>query len=276
MCMTTVSYLGPQGTFTEQAAHALFPDGFEPHLVSSPAEAIAAVSSGLVDAAVVAVENSVDGAVTATFDALVGVDVTITAEVDLAISFTIAGTLPARRFATHPIAYQQVKHWVEAHSPGATFVPASSNAAAADMVVAGEADACACPHPAAVSRGLPVLATDVADHTKARTRFLSVEKQKHERVPGATYRTSVAFTLPNQPGTLVRALTEFATRGVDLTRIESRPTKTSLGTYIFYCDLIGHASDPAVAESLAALREHAESLEFLGSWPAARSDMGDN
>ncbi|EPD68479.1 hypothetical protein HMPREF1219_01660 [Corynebacterium pyruviciproducens ATCC BAA-1742] len=265
--MTTVSFLGPQGTFTEQAARALVP-GLTPHLVSSPAEAIAACALGLSDAAVVAIENSVDGAVTATFDALVDAGVTITAEVDLAISFTIAGTLPARRFATHPIAYQQVKNWVEEHSPGAEFVPASSNAAAADMVVAGEADACACPQPAAFSRGLPVLATDVADHARARTRFLLVEKHPRERVPGATYRTSVAFTLPNEPGTLVGALTEFASRSVDLTRIESRPTKTQLGTYIFYCDLLGHAEDEPVAAALAALKTKALNVELLGSWPA--------
>ena len=275
--MTTVSYLGPQGTFTEQAAHALVPEGFQPHLVSSPADAIAAVSSGRADAAVVAVENSVDGAVTATFDALVGAGITITAEVDLAISFTIAGTLPARRFATHPIAYQQVKNWVEAASPGVEFVPASSNAAAADMVATGEADACACPHPAAVSRGLPILATDVADHERARTRFLRVEKTAVAPPRrGITYRTSVAFTLPNKPGTLAHALTEFATRGVDLTRIESRPTKKALGTYVFYCDLIGHASFPSVAEALAAVRAHAENLEYLGSWPAAGDEMRDN
>ena len=266
--MTTVAYLGPAGTFTEVAVRSLV-DAATPRYTSSPGEAVALVAEGAVDLAVIAIENSVDGAVTASFDALVGANVMIVGEVDVPIAFAIGGSASGTRFATHPVAWQQVKGYVSEHFPDASFVPASSNAAAADMVVAGEADLCAAPLAAVEQRGLTVLATDVADVAGATTRFVAVAPLSAVGTATGNDRTAVVFSLPNEPGSLVSALTEFSSRGVDLTRIESRPTRVGLGEYIFYADLIGHVTDPLVTEALRGLHRRCTHVQFLGSWPAA-------
>ncbi|MFV8381473.1 prephenate dehydratase [Corynebacterium hindlerae] len=270
---TSVAYLGPQGTFTEMAALRLMPDA-ELVPVDSPAEAIAAPT----DFAVVAIENSVDGPVTPTFDALASIDTTqIYAETDIEVAFAImrSATSGTSTLATHPVAWQQVKGWVAQNLPGVKFVPASSNADAARMVADGEADYAAAPARAAEIYGLDTVAENVADVKGARTRFVLVGKRGRPTTRTGNDRTSVAFTLPNVPGSLVRALNEFAVRGVDLTRIESRPTREGLGTYRFYADIAGHIDDIPVAEALRALYLHAEHMHYLGSWPAATNNTGD-
>ena len=272
---TTVAYLGPAGTFTE-AALLQFDLGEVTGLtVSSPSEALGAVRSGAAQYAVVAIENSVDGAVTATFDALVESDerVQVFGEVDLPVEFAIMvrpGSRDRAKFATHPVAYQQVRSWIAQELPDAAFTPASSNAAAAEMVAQGEADVAAAPARAAEIYGLEIIESGVADVRGATTRFLLAGAPAAPPSPTGSDRTSVVFTLPNQPGSLVGALEEFAIRGVDLTRIESRPTRQELGTYRFYVDLVGHIEDEPVAEALRALWLRTEELVFVGSWPAAQ------
>jgi len=274
--MTRIAYLGPEGTFTEEAARRFDSTGqaeFVP--VDSPAAALKAVAESKTDWAVCAIENSVDGAVTTTADALVDTPgVQIYAETELSIAFAImtrAGeTLgSARRLATHPVAYSQVKRWVGEHAPGVEFVPASSNAAAAKMVADGEADVAAAPERAADLFGLDVHARGVADMETARTRFVLVGKQG--KVPAATGndRTAIVFRTPNKPGTLVGALQEFAVRGVDMSRIESRPTRKEPNTYNFFVDLVGHIDDEPIAQAIAAVGEQATQIRMLGSWPKA-------
>ena len=281
---TVVSYLGPAGTFTEAALLRLaqrgeFGDGEITQLpVNSPQQAVDAVREGTADFAVVAIENFVDGFVTPTYDALdQGSDVQIFAEEAIEVSFTIMarpGTTLAdiRTLATHPVAHQQVRQWMEHHLPQAAFLAASSNAAAAEAVAEGRADAAAAPDRAAHLFGLDVLAADVADIRGARTRFVVVGPRGVPTPRTGNDTTSVVFTLPNEPGTLVGALTEFAQRGVDLSRIESRPTRRVFGTYNFYVDLVGHIDDAPVAEALRALWLRAEDITFLGSWPAASGE----
>lgn len=272
--MTRIAYLGPAGTFTEQAARQFSIDGAEYEPVDSPAAALAALGAGA-DFAVCAIENSVDGAVTATADALAATPgVQIVGETELAIAFAVM-TRPgqslaaAARLATHPVAFQQVKGWVSGHAPNAEFVPAASNAAAAQMVADGQADIAVAPERAAELFGLQVHATDVADSATARTRFVLVAQQT--ALPAATGadRTAVVLRTPNMPGALVGVLQEFAARGVDMSRIESRPTRIEPNTYNFFIDLVGHAEDPAVAAALKAVEAKADSMLFLGSWPRA-------
>lgn len=277
--MSTVAYLGPHGTFTEAAAVQLRPqDTLLP--VHSPAEAAECVVSGAAQWAVVAIENSVDGPVTPTFDALASSpQLQIYAETELDVAFAILAKggqeLPeAPRFATHPVAWQQVKSWVAARWPKASFLPASSNADAARMVAESQADVAAAPERAAAIYGLEVLAASVADHKGARTRFVLLGRRGTPPQRTGHDRTAVSFTLPNEPGSLVGALNEFALRGVDLSRIESRPTRQEFGTYRFYADLWGHIEDIPVAEALRALYLRAEELHFLGSWPAASAQPG--
>ena len=256
---TTIAFLGPAGTFTEAAVHK-----FAAHLpqvetlpVGSPSEAVAAVRAGQAEYACVAIENSVDGAVTTTFDALVEAEpVQIYREVDIPVAFSIMtrhGAGDIARLSTHPVAFQQIRGWVKDNLPKVEFVPASSNAAAAEAVARGEADAAAAPARAAEIFGLETIAQGVADVEGAATRFVLVGRPGKPTARTGQDRTSVIFTLPNEPGSLVGALQDFAHRGVDLSRIESRPTREAFGTYRFYVDLIGHIDDQPVAEALRAL-----------------------
>ncbi|BAU97260.1 prephenate dehydratase [Corynebacterium suranareeae] len=281
---TVVAYLGPAGTFTEEALYkfadaGVFGDGeIEQLPAKSPQEAVDAVRSGVAQFAVVAIENFVDGPVTPTFDALdQGSNVQIIAEEELDIAFSIMarpGTTLAdvKTLATHPVGYQQVKNWMATNIPEATYLSASSNGAGAQMVAEGTADAAAAPSRAAQLFGLERLVDDVADVRGARTRFVAVRAQTAVAEPTGHDRTSVIFSLPNVPGSLVRALNEFANRGVDLTRIESRPTRKVFGTYRFHLDIAGHIRDIPVAEALRALYLHAEELVFVGSWPSNRAE----
>ena len=272
---TTIAFLGPAGTFTEAAVHK-----FAAHLpqvetmpVGSPSEAVAAVRAGQAEYACVAIENSVDGAVTTTFDAIVEAEpVQIYREVDIPVAFSIMtrpGKGDIRRLSTHPVAFQQIRGWVKHNLPEVEFVPASSNAAAAEAVARGDADAAAAPARAAEIFGLETIAQGVADVEGAATRFVLVGRPGRPTARTGQDRTSVIFTLPNEPGSLVGALQDLAHRGVDLSRIESRPTRETFGTYRFYVDLIGHIEDQPVAEALRALWLRTEVLLFLGSWPAA-------
>lgn len=279
----TVAYLGPQGTFTEAAVWAFarrecfgVPESeVELLACSSPKEAIDAVRSGNAEFACVAIENSVDGSVTPTFDALASGDpVQIFHEHDLSIAFAMmrrenVELADVRTFATHPVAFQQVKGWLARNLAEYEFIAASSNAAAAQMVAEGKADLAAAPARAAELFNLTVVEDGVADVAGARTRFVVVGKPGVPTPATDTDRTAIMFTLHNEPGALVRALNEFALRGVDLSRIESRPIEDGLGTYRFYVHFNGHIADDAVAEALRALHQRSEVISFLGSWPVA-------
>lgn len=283
----TVAYLGPAGTFTEAALWRFTEFGplagtpIDPLPVDSPAAALDAVRSGEAAYACVAIENSVDGPVTATFDALAAAPgVQIYAEVDLDIAFAIMvrpGTNPAdvRTFSTHPVAKQQVASWLESTWPQVEYIPASSNGAAAQAVADGTVDAAAAPARAAELHGLDIVADGVADVQGAHTRFVLVGPAGHTPERTGDDRTAVVFTLPKEPGTLVGALTEFSLRRVDLSRIESRPTRTELGTYRFHVDIVGHINDAPLAEALAALYLRCDDLTFLGSWPRQGPKTGE-
>jgi prephenate dehydratase len=278
-----IAYLGPEGTFTEAAllkisANGLVPgdvspEGITPIPTESTPAALAAVSSGDADYACVPIENSIEGSVLPTMDHLAtGTPLQIFAELTLDVSFTIVarkGT-PAAEVATvaaFPVAAAQVRHWLADHLPKAQVVPANSNAAAAQDVADGRADAGVSTALAAERYGLSTLAADVVDEPNARTRFVLAGRPGPPPGRTGSDRTSVVLWLDNVPGALVSALTEFAIRDIDLTRIESRPTRKELGTYFFFLDCVGHLEDEAVAEALKALHRRCADVRFLGSWP---------
>lgn len=244
--------------------------------VAAPSQgaALDLIRSGAVDGAVVPIESSVEGSIPATLDSLaVGPRLQIVAETELEVSFTILarpGTTLAevRSLAAYPVAGAQVREWVARHLPEARPFVSASNAAAAEDVAAGTADAAVSTALAGERLGLTVLADKVADHEQAITRFVLVTRPGIAPQATGADRTSIVLELPNEPGSLMRAFAEFATRGVDLTRIESRPTRTGMGTYRFYLDCVGHIDDPAVAETLKALHRTAR-IRYLGSWPAS-------
>jgi prephenate dehydratase len=278
-----IAYLGPEGTFTEAAllkisANGLVPgngspDGVTPIPTESTPAALAAVRCGDADYACVPIENSIEGSVLPTLDNLaIGTPVQIFAELTLDVSFTIVvrpGTTATsiETVAAFPVAAAQVRHWLTEHLPKAQVVPANSNAAAAHDVSEGRADAGVSTALAAERYALPVLASDVVDEPNARTRFVLAGQPGPPPGRSGADRTSVVLRLDNVPGALVSALTEFAIRDIDLTRIESRPTRKELGTYIFFLDCVGHVDDEAVAEALKALHRRCADVRFLGSWP---------
>jgi prephenate dehydratase len=279
-------YLGPAGTFTEAALRQVLPTGAIAEPSPSVDAALAAVRSGTVAAAMVPIENSVEGGVSATLDALAGgTPLLVRSEVLVPITFVLAarpGTALAdvRLVASHPHGWAQCRGWVTEHLPAASYVPALSTAAAAAGLAGsadGEADAqrpawdaALCAPLAAELFGLRVLAEGVGDNAAAVTRFVLVGPPGAQPGPSGADKTSlVVFQDDDHPGGLLELLEQFATRGVNLTRIESRPTGESLGRYCFSIDCEGHVADARVAEALRGLHRTCRQVRFLGSYPRA-------
>lgn len=278
--MARIAYLGPEGTFTEaallkMAATGVVPGGadVQPEPTDSTPAALAAVRAGTADYACVPIENSIEGSVLPTLDSLAtGPALQVYAELTLDVAFsivTVAGcdSESVRTVAAFPIAAAQVRRWLADHLPHARIVPANSNAAAAQDVAAGRADAGVSTALAAQRYGLATIADGVVDEASARTRFVLVGRPGPPPLRTGADRTSVVLRVANAPGALVSAMTEFGIRDIDLTRIESRPTRTELGTYMFFLDCVGHIDDTAVAEALKALHRRCADVRYLGSWP---------
>ena len=278
--MVRIAYLGPEGTFTEAAllkmtAAGVVPGGGEltPEPAESTQSALEAVRSGAADFVCVPIENSIEGSVLPTLDSLAsGSPLQIYAELTLDVSFSIV-TRPGvdagrvRSVAAFPIAAAQVRQWLAANLPAAALIPTNSNAAAALDVVDGRADAGVSTALAAQRYGLASLAEGVVDEPTARTRFVLVGRPGPPPARTGADRTSVVLRIDSAPGALVSAMNEFGIRDIDLTRIESRPTRTGLGTYVFFLDCVGHIEDSAVAEALKALYRRCADVRYLGSWP---------
>ena len=273
---TRIGYLGPRGSFAEAALRSMGTADAELIPCASVQAALDAVSGGEVDRALVPIENSVEGAVSTTLDALSnGPSLVIVDEVVLPVQFALLAPKGMKlasvtRIATHPVAAAQVRGWLAANLPQAAVLPSVSTAAAA----AGLADeprmydAAVAQELAAEIYDLEVLATGIADHSDAFTRFVLVSKPGDLPAPtGADKTTLSLFMHQDRPGALLAILTEFAVRGVNLTRIESRPTRKQLGDYFFSVDIEGHISDSRVAEALMGLHRICLDVRFLGSYP---------
>lgn len=280
--MARIAYLGPEGTFTEAALRQITaaglvpgqaPDGFQPCPVDSTSAALDAVRDGAAEFACVPIENSIDGSVTPTLDSLaIGSPLQVFAETTLDVAFSIVvqpgrKAAEVRTLAAFGVAAAQVRQWLAANLPGAELRPAYSNADAAQQVAEGRADAAVTSPLAATHWGLDTLADGVIDEANARTRFVLVGPPGPPPPRTGADRTAVVLRIDNAPGALLAALAEFAVRGIDLTRIESRPTRTGLGIYRFFADCVGHIDDDAVAEALKALHRRCADVRYLGSWP---------
>lgn len=279
------AYLGPEGTFTE-AALRLIPAAAAADLQPCPSvgAALEAVRRGEADAAMIPIENSVEGSVPATLDELAtGEPLMVTREVLLPVSFVLLarnGTTvdDVRRVATHPHAHAQCRRWLDATLPQAEVVPALSTAAAAAALARGtdEYDAAIAAPIAGERYRLRVLADHIADNPDAVTRFILVARPAQPPLPSGRDKTSlVAFIADDHPGALLEVLTEFAVRGVNLTWIESRPTGQRLGRYCFAIDCEGHVDDARVGEALMGLRRVCPDVRFLGSYPRADRPADD-
>lgn len=272
-----IAYLGPAGTFSEEAALA-FPRARGAELVPQPtiADAIAAVADGGADEAIVPIENSIEGSVAQTLDTLADRDdVTIIAEQVLPVSHLLVAAGPVahadlRRVVSHPQPLGQCAHWLRAHVPAAELVAAASTADAVREVAAapGRPWAAIGTRRAAELYGGTVLDEGIEDEAGNATRFVWIGPAGAPPAAGAA-KTSLTFwgAGDDTPGWLVRCLDEFATRGVNLTKIESRPLRGRLGHYRFFVDLDLGLDEPAATESVAALRARCEVVRVLGTYP---------
>jgi prephenate dehydratase len=271
------AYLGPEGTFAEAALRTV-PEverGVTLPQRTVPA-AIAAVRAEDADAAVVPIENSVEGSVASTLDELAtGAPLQIVREILLPVIFSLLvrpGTQAdaVKTVATHPHAEAQTRRWLRDHLPAAEVVFTGSTAGAAMAVGQGEYDAAVAAPIAGMHAKLTPLADDIADNPGAVTRFVLLTRPGPPPARTGRDKTSlVAFIRDDHTGALLEVLTEFAVRGVNLTRIESRPTGELLGRYCFSVDCEGHVADARVGDALAALHRICADVRYLGSYPRA-------
>lgn len=281
--MNRVGYLGPAGTFTQMALEAWPGSNGASHVPYPTVDAaLSAVRTGEIDSAVVAMENSVEGGVSATLDALAaGTPLHIVNEVLIPIRFALAarpgvGLADITAVSTHSHAWAQVRGWMNAHVPDAVFLPALSNAAAA-VELGSAADGSAVPYQAAVcpriaadNNGLIILADNIGDVPGAVTRFAVAARPGHLPAPtGSDKTTIVLYQRDDRPGRLLELLEQFAVRGINLTRLESRPTRKSLGRYCFSIDVEGHIAEERIGETLMGLHRISQEVRFIGSYPRA-------
>lgn len=274
------TFLGPAGTFTE-AALMQVPGAAEAIRIpaSNVNTALDKVRDGSADAAMVPIENSVEGGVTATLDAIAtGRELRILREALVPISFVLVARPGVaiediRRISTHGHAWAQCRLWIDRNIPDADYIPGSSTAAAAMGLLEGDApyDAAICaPIVAAEQPSLAVLAENIGDNPGAVTRFVLVGRPGSLPERTGADKTTVVVPLPeDRPGALMEILDQFATRGVNLSRIESRPTGQYLGHYFFSIDADGHVGDARVADALAGLHRISPATRFLGSYGRA-------
>jgi prephenate dehydratase len=271
MSAKRVGYLGPPGTFTEEAA--LLHDSSAQLLSFNSVAAVAeAVSSGMADEGVVAIENSIEGSVPDTLDVLIHESrLSIRRELVLPIEHFLLvrpGTqvTDVTILLSHPQALGQCRRFVERCFPKAEVVAALSTAAAVEEMMAREGAAAIATRRAAEIYGAEILARELQERSDNLTRFVVLAEGDH--APTGNDKTSTAFSFAeDRPGILAEALQEFSSRDINLTKIESRPTKERLGEYIFLVDLEGHRQDTQVAEALAKVEALSAQFRIFGSYP---------
>lgn len=275
----TYSFLGPAGTFTE-AALAQVPEarGHQWVPVRNVGEALADVVEGRSDAAMIAIENSIDGGVSTTQDALATVPgLRIIGEYLVPVNFVLVAR-PGTKLADvslvagHPVAYAQCLQWLTRELPAHSHIPAASNVASAVGLLDGtsEADAAIAPPTITEHHDLEVLAENIGDNPNAVTRFVLVGRTVAPTPPTGADKTSLIVELPKDyPGALLELLEQFATRGINLSLLASRPIGDALGRYRFVIDADGHIQDERMADALLGLRRFSPQVIFLGSYPRA-------
>jgi len=272
------SYLGPEGTFTWEALRLVQEaEGADWVSVSHVGEALSDVVSGRSDFAMIAMENSVEGGVSAAQDALAEhPGLRIVGEYQVPVRFTLVVRPGTSRndittVAAHPVAYAQCRKFVESELPGHTHSPAASNVQAAkDLIDADGIQAALAPPGVAERYGLEVIADNVGDNPDAETRFVLVRLGGLVPERTGADKTSLIAELPDDgPGRLLEMLEQFATRGVNMSLLESRPIGDAMGRYRFVIDLDGHIHDERVADALMGLRRFSPRVIFLGSYPRA-------
>jgi prephenate dehydratase len=275
-----VAYLGPEGTFSEEALFASTDRGaIEPVAEATVFDCVMAVQEGRVDRTLVPIENSLEGSVSATLDALAFETETVSIVGELI--HPIHNCLIARervplerieRVLSHPQANAQCSRFIRERLPQATVAPADSTADAVRIIASTDLPWAALGNRlSAELYGCEVLETDIENIAGNETRFVWLAREPLAATGSGPWKTSIVFWgMSDAPGALVEVLQAFAERQINLTKIESRPLKLGLGRYVFFTDLEGHEQDAAVANAFESVRAKVETLRVLGSYPVAR------
>jgi chorismate mutase/prephenate dehydratase len=266
----TVAFLGPQGSFSEQAALQQFGSVVQQLPCPSLDEVFRAVEAGQADVGIVPVENSTEGAVNRCLDLFLNTPLKILAEHSLGVHHCLMSRLGSmggvKTLAAHPQALAQCQGWIGRHYPNLAQIAAASNSDAARMAAADPTVAAIAGEVAAIAWALQVVAPNIQDDPQNRTRFYAIGNI--ETRPTGQDKTSLIVAVPNRAGAVYRMLAPLADNGVSMTRLESRPARTGQWEYYFYVDILGHCQDVAVERALAGLRAQTAFCKLLGSYPA--------
>jgi chorismate mutase/prephenate dehydratase len=266
-----IAYLGPEATFTHQAAIRRFGSSLHYAAQKTIAEVFTEVQKGRADYGVVPVENSTEGVVTHTLDMFVESDLKIVSQIVLPIQYCLAGNgggiAHIKRLHIHPQALGQCRRWVQQNLPGAEILEASSNARSAELASRDREAAAVTGFLAAEKYGLQILEPDIQDNAANATRFLVLGRQCSP--PTGQDRTSIMVSVTDKVGALHEALASFRRAKINLTKIESRPSKRKAWEYFFFIDCDGHAHDKNVARAIQNLGQHCNFVKILGSYPNA-------
>jgi chorismate mutase/prephenate dehydratase len=267
----TAAYLGPEGTFSQEAAVKHFGGLTALAPCGSIDEVFRSVETGGVGYGIVPVENSTEGAIGRTLDLLLATPARVCGEVMLPIRQCLMarrGRLgDIRKVYSHAQSLSQCQQWLARNLPQAGRIAVVSNAEAARLAARERGVAAIGPRSAATLYGLKLLARNIEDEAKNTTRFLVIAE--HDAAPSGRDKTSLVMSTRNVPGAMHELLTPLAVNQVSMTRLESRPSRAGLWEYVFYVDVEGHQQDPNVARALAELKQKASFLKILGSYPAA-------
>jgi len=273
---TTVAFLGPSGTNTQEAAVQYFGSAFTPLPCGTPDEVCNATlrgaRSGGADYGVLAIENSIHGIVSPTLDLLANSPLTICAEIQVLIHHCLLSNVELGSITTiysHEQALAQCRNWLTSHLPGATLVPVTSTARGAEMATRE-------PHAAAIGSalaaniyGLQIVASDIEDLANNKTRFFVIGTDTCAPPSSGRDKTSISFLVPHKPGALVEVLGVFQRHGVNLSMIQSRPSRQQAWEYRFFADLQAHRDDATLQAALQELQEHTVSYKIIGSYREA-------
>jgi chorismate mutase/prephenate dehydratase len=264
-----VGYLGPPATFTHEAAMRYFGHGAQYIPFRSISEIFDEVYKSRVDMGVVPVENSTEGVVSHTLDMFINYDLRISGEIIIPISHCLLSKAfrkdDIRTIYSHSQAFAQCRNWLEKNMAHCAFIETKSTAEAAEMALKDEKAGAIAGENAGKIYDLNVLERNIQDTNDNSTRFLIIGKVEHKAT--GNDKTSILFSIKDEPGTLYNMLAPFAKRGINLTKIESRPIKTKAWEYVFFLDLDGHISDKKVSEAIEELRKYCIFLKIAGSYP---------
>lgn len=266
-----VAFLGPEGTYTEEAARKQY--GTTSEYISCPsiAATIQAVDGNKADIAVIPIENATEGAVNQSLDVLAQTNLTICGETVLPIHHQLLSLAPSIQdviqVAAHPQALAQCSAWLNQHMPHVKQIAHASNADAARYAATDPTIAAIASQQAARIYELPILAGNIEDNASNTTRFVTLGHQASQ--PTGNDKTSLVCSVPNTPGSLGKLLAILSQAGINMTKLESRPARNVAWDYVFYIDIDGHQADAPIATALAALKKQATHITILGSYPKA-------